>query len=242
MFIRLLVTFFLLCVTVQSAVTSSSKSPSPNAAILPKQAASFDQLELNDGTATVEGSGEGANLDEYADDDENEQLAKVTATTMSSSTSTTTTTKLPPKKTTNVTKSSDLDANEFDEDYKDDLEDNVDYNEVTTKTSNVSPSSTRPSHAAQPPKTSMRVFFGFLTRPPIAAGILAGSYLLSQGSLLTRSISVLGLAIGILTSVILLICLVQRFNKRQRNHSSYTTGLLYPNHYGYSKTPQEFYA
>ncbi|UJR15189.1 hypothetical protein I4U23_002150 [Adineta vaga] len=116
-----------------------------------------------------------------------------------------------------------LDVNEFDEDYKDDLEDSVDYNEATTKTSSIPLSSTR-SAPVVPQQKPIRVFFSFLTRPPIAAGILAG------------------LAIGILTSVILLICLVQRFNKRQRAHSSYTTGLLYPNHYGYSKSPQEFYA
>jgi len=68
------------------------------------------------------------------------------------------------------------------------------------------------------------MLFSFLTRPPIAAGILAG------------------LAIGIFTSIILLICIIRRYHKREKSHSSYTTGLLYPNQYGYSKSPQEFYA
>jgi len=52
----------------------------------------------------------------------------------------------------------------------------------------------------------------------------------------------IGLAIGIFTSVILLICIIRRYHKREKSHSSYTTGLLYPNQYGYAKSPQEFYA
>lgn len=180
MLVRLLVTFGLLFVSVHSAVTSSPKSSPSNAAILPKQAVSFE----HDEAVTVEGSGEGANLDEYADDDENEQLSKVTATTMRiSSTSTTTTTtkkttttmRAAEKKPTNGSKSTDLDANEFDEDYKDDLEDNVDYNEVTSAASSPSTTSTRPSPVPPRHNTPVRLFFGFLTRPPIAAGILAGS-------------------------------------------------------------------
>lgn len=52
----------------------------------------------------------------------------------------------------------------------------------------------------------------------------------------------IGLIVGILTSIILLICIIQRYHKREKSHSSYTTGLLYPHQYGYSKAPQEFYA
>ncbi|CAF0975435.1 unnamed protein product [Adineta ricciae] len=219
-----LITSFLLFVTVQSAVFSNSARQSTStAAILPKQALAFDQYDLHDGTSTAEGSGDGANLDEYADDDEDEQLSKVTASTSTIRTTMTTTTKRSEMKTANSTKMMDLGANEFDDDYKDDIEDSIDYNEATTKITNVPLTTTR-SEPAIPPQKPLRLFFNFLTRPPIAAGILAG------------------LAIGILSSVVLLICLVQRFNKRQRTHSSYTTGLLYPSHYGYSKSPQEFYA
>ncbi|CAF0969205.1 unnamed protein product [Adineta steineri] len=226
MFIKLLaISVLLTIISVQSAVLNNSQSQSPAIVIVPKQASSFDHYDLNDLTTAAEGSGDGAaNLDDYVDEDDDNQLSKVTATTISS-TSTTTTTKRSTTKIQNSTKVLDLDANEFDEDYKDDLDDNVDYNEVTTKSIGIPLSSTRP---LPPPierrPTSLRELFSFLTRPAIAAGILAG------------------LAIGILTSVILLICLVQRFQKRQRSHSSYTTGLLYPNQYGYSKSPQEFYA
>jgi len=229
MFIRLLITSIFFVVVVQSTVTNSSKGqPSASPPILPKQASLDHDYELNDKKTNVEGSGGAASLDDYADEEDDDQLSKITATTMissSSSSTTSTTTKLPEQKKKNEssTKPNDLDSNEFNEDYKDDLEDDVDYNEVTTKITSVSLSSTRPSSTVQH-RTSIRVFFSFLTRPPIAAGILAG------------------LAIGILTSIILLICIVQRFHKRQRTHSSYTTGLLYPNQYGYSKSPQEFYA
>jgi len=139
------------------------------------------------------------------------------------------------KKNESSTLLKDLDTNEFKEDhedYADDLEDDAYYNEPTlaTKIGIASPPPTRPpvSPGRQPPavthRTPVWALFSFLTRPPIAAGILAG------------------LAIGILTSVILLICIVRRFHKREKSHSSYTTGLLYPNQYGYSKSPQEFYA
>jgi len=229
MFIRLLIISIFLVVVVQSTVTNSSKGQSPDTPILPKQASIYDDYDLNDKKTNVEGSGGAANLDEYADEENDDQLSKITATTMSSSSSTTTPTtttiKLPEpiKKNESSTKINDLDTDEFNEDYKDDLEDDVDYNEITTKMTSVTLSSTRSSTVVRP-RTPIRVLFSFLTRPPIAAGILAG------------------LAIGILTSVILLICIVQRFHKRQRTHSSYTTGLLYPNQYGYSKSPQEFYA
>jgi len=177
MFIQLLLTSVLFVVTVQSAVTNSSKIQSPTALVIPKQASPFDDYDLNDkNNNTAEGSGGGINLDDYADEDEDDQLSKVTATTISSTTSTTTTTT---KRTTtkipdgNSTKIADLDANEFDEDYKDDLQDDVDYNEITTKSTSVTLSSTRPSSDVHH-QTPLRVLFSFLTRPPIASGILAG--------------------------------------------------------------------
>lgn len=227
MFIRLLITS-IICIAVvvvaQSTVTNSSKGQLPAGSILPKQALLDEDYDLNDKKFTIEGSGNAASLDEYADEDEDDQLSKITATTMTTiSTSTTTTTTKRPEPKKNSTKSDDFDANEFNEDYNEDLDDNIDYKEITTKLTNAFISTTRPSSTV-PSRTPFRTFFGFLTRPPIAAGILAG------------------LAIGILTSVILLICIIQRLHKRQRTHSSYTTGLLYPNQYGYSKSPQEFYA
>ncbi|CAF0938160.1 unnamed protein product [Rotaria sordida] len=220
---------------------------------------------------TIEGSGGAASLDEYADDDEEEELSKITAniisssstSTISTTTMTTTTTKSTAIKTTTTTTIlltpwmkttfnyeqrneknrtistttlstfSDLDASEFkddNEEYADDLEDDAYYNEftVTNKISTTTYSTTR--YLTPTTRQSLVVnhtapiwiLFKFLTRPPIAAGILA--------------------AIGIFTSVILLICIIQRYHKREKSHSSYTTGLLYPNQYGYSKSPQEFYA
>lgn len=169
--------------------------------------------------------------------------ASTTSTTRRLSTTTTTTTRWmkpndsPKKKNfTTTTPPLDLDGNEFKDDheeYADDLEDDVYYNEPTV-TSKV----TVPSMISTPryPMVTTRspvsvnhtapiwIVLNFLTRPPIAVGILAG------------------LAIGIFTSVILLICIIRRYHKRDKSHSSYTTGLLYPNHYGYSKSPQEFYA
>ncbi|CAF3978995.1 unnamed protein product, partial [Rotaria sp. Silwood1] len=220
----------------------------------------------------IEGSGGAASLDEYADDEEEEELSKVTANIFSSSSSSTTstTTKSTTIKTTttttilltpwmkpklnyeerkekNRTSSStttlstfnDLDASEFkddNEEYADDLEDDAYYNEFTV-TNKISTSTTTKTYLTTrylTPTTRQSlignhtapiwILFKFLTRPPIAAGILVG------------------LAIGIFTSVILLICIIQRYQKREKSHSSYTTGLLYPNQYGYSKSPQEFYA
>ncbi|CAF5179023.1 unnamed protein product, partial [Rotaria magnacalcarata] len=139
--------------------------------------------------------------------------------------------------TTTLATFNDLDASEFKDDqeeYPDELEDDPDYNEFqqTTKTSTTTFSTTRYSipitttrHSSIANHTApIWVLFKFLTRPPIAAGILAG------------------LAIGIFTSVLLLVCIIQRYHKRDKSHSSYSTGLLYPNQYGYSKSPQEFYA
>jgi hypothetical protein len=79
----------------------------------------------------------------------------------------------------------DLDASEFKDDheeYADDLEDDAYYNEPTIS-NKISPSSlsttryppltTRPSLAVNH-TTPIWILFSFLTRPPIAAGILAG--------------------------------------------------------------------
>jgi len=178
MFIRLLITSIFFIAIVQSAVTNSSKGQPPTVTpILPKLASLYDDYDLNDKKTNTEGSGGTANLDEYADEDEENQLSKITATTIMSSTSTTTitTTIILEEKMKNETstKSDDLVTDEFNEDYKDDLEDDIDYNEITTKTTIVSLSSTRPSPVVQH-LTPIRVFFKFLTRPPIAAGILAG--------------------------------------------------------------------
>jgi len=129
----------------------------------------------------------------------------------------------------------DVDASEFKDDheeYADDLEDDSYYNEptITNKVSLPTFSTTRypilttRQSSSTNYTTPIWMLFSFLTRPPIAAGILAG------------------LAIGIFTSIILLICIIRRYHKREKSHSSYTTGLLYPNQYGYSKSPQEFYA
>ncbi|CAF1080256.1 unnamed protein product [Rotaria sordida] len=221
MFIRFLITSIFIIV-VQSTVTNNLKNKSSSTLLSPKQF-SFDDDDdyLNDKKIHSEGSGSSATLDDYADedgdDDDDDQLSKIIT---SSTVSTTTTVKRiitktfeQKKKNENYTKINSFDINEFYDDYKDD----IDYNEPTIKTTTILLSSTiRP--------TSIRIILSFLTRPPIAAGILGG------------------LAIGILTSVILLICIVQNYNKDDRTHSSITTGLLYPNQYGYSKTPQEFYA
>jgi hypothetical protein len=161
----------------------------------------------------------------------------------------------PKKKNVSSTTSStfnDLDANEFKEDheeYADDLEDDAYYNEptVSNKVSMSSFSSTRyPIPSTRQPSTGnlttpIWALFSFLTRPPIAAGILAGKnfYLRKTEEFYLNFV---GLAIGIFTSVILLICIIRRYHKREKSHSSYTTGLLYPNQYGYAKSPQEFYA
>ena len=85
----MVVTSVLLAVTIHSAVTNSSNSQSPTALILPKQASPFDDYDFNDKNNTAEGSGGNINLDDYADDEEDDQLSKITATTIISSTSTT---------------------------------------------------------------------------------------------------------------------------------------------------------
>lgn len=175
MFIRLLISSIFLIVVVQSAVTNSSKGQPPATATLPKSASLYDDYDLTDKKTNGEGSGASASLDEYADEEDDDQLSKITATTISSTTSTTTTKKIPEqkKKIESGTKPNDLDKDEFNEDYNDDLVDDVDYNEVTTKLTSTTLSSTRPSSVVQR-RTPLRALFSFLTRPPIAAGILAG--------------------------------------------------------------------
>ena len=146
----------------------------------------------------------------------------------------------------------DLDASEFKDDpeeYSDDLEDDAYYNEPTIS-NKLSPSSfpptrypmltTRPTSPVNH-TAPIWILFSFLTRPPIAAGILAGKFV-RKDHCRYHKLNILGLAIGILTSIMLLICIIRRYHKREKSHSSYTTGLLYPNQYGYSKSPQEFYA
>ena len=308
MLLRLLVTSNVLLVLVlaQTPATNSSKGQTTVVAILPKQASLYDDYDLNDQKLPgnrVEGSGGAASLDEYADDEEEDQLSKITATLMPSSkpsltttiatppptttttTATTTTammmmtttrrtststTSLPskwskttfnydfPKRRNMTTPSSapfnDLDANEFKEDqeeYADELEDDAYYNEPTVSNKvSVAPIVTSryplaPTRSSLPVNhtTPIWMLFSFLTRPPIAAGILAGKSTPDRSQTLLYSPFVpLGLAIGIFTSIILLICIIRRYHKRDKSHSSYTTGLLYPNHYGYAKSPQEFYA
>jgi hypothetical protein len=228
MFVRLLFTSVYVLIVVQSTITKNLKDKPVSSFTFPKSYPIDDDYDLNDKKFNTEDSGSIAGLDEYIDEDDYDQSPKIISTTMTSSISTTTKRIFikfleQKKKNDNGTKKNYLDTSEFYDDYKDDMEDDAFYNEATIKSTTTSLPSTRSPSVTHRP-ASFRVLVNFLTRPPIAAGILGG------------------LAIGILTSVILLICIVQHFHKRERTHSSYTTGLLYPNQYGYSKTPQEFYA
>lgn len=112
---------------------------------------------------TVEGSG-ATNLDDYEDEDPD--LAKLTAS------STTTTTTIKSIITTNRSKlvEDELSENEFKEDFADDFEEPIDEQETTITTTITT--TTRSSN----PGTSFKTIFSFLTRPPIAAGILVGEY------------------------------------------------------------------
>jgi hypothetical protein len=94
------------------------------------------------------------------------------------------------KNTTSTTTISlnDLDTNEFKEDpdeYADDLEDDAYYNEPTISNKVATPpvlmtrypvTSTRPSILSVNHTAPIWILFSFLTRPPIAAGILAGKF------------------------------------------------------------------
>ena len=132
-----------------------------------------DGLELTKPKTSVEGSG--ASLDDYADEDIEDQLAKITVTTTTKST-TTTKVASSTKTTTRPVGEDDFDANEFKEDYADDLEDETFSRDSTSQTT-LAP--TRSSSTVKHPPHQyipLRVLFGFLTRPPIAAGILVGKY------------------------------------------------------------------
>ncbi|CAF3647630.1 unnamed protein product [Rotaria sp. Silwood1] len=239
MFIRLLITSIFIIIIIQSTLTNNIKDKTSSTFTFPKQYSFDDDIDyINDKKIHNEGNDNNSNLDEYADEDDDDDddnddnpLSKMPTTTTIRTISTTTTTMKhimtkifeQKKKNETNTKKNSLDTNEFYDDYKEDLDDDdIFYNEPTIKMTTISLLSSTRLSTIHP--TSIRGIFNFLTRPPIAAGILGG------------------LAIGILTSVILLICIVQNFNKRDRPHSSITTGLLYPNQYGYSKSPQEFYA
>ena len=152
-----------LVVVVQAAIAKGQVSAQP--------VSPTDGLDLTKPKTSVEGSG--ASLDDYADEDIDDQLAKITATT---TTTTTTTTKaaVSTKTTTRPMGEDDFDANEFKEDYVDDLEDET-FSRDTTSQTTLAP--IRPSSTAKHPPRQyipLRVLFGFLTRPPIAAGILVG--------------------------------------------------------------------
>lgn len=178
MFVQLLLTSTFCLLVVQSAITNSSKGQlSTSSPILAKQAILDEDYDLNDKKLTDEGSGDHANLDEYADEeDDDEQLSKVTATTTtirttSTTIKTTTTVKIPEQKKKNDTH---MESDEFSEDYHDDLENDIDYNEITTRVTVLPTTSTRLTPAITT-RTPLRVLFSFFTRPPIAAGILTGS-------------------------------------------------------------------
>lgn len=183
MFIRLLISSIFFIVLVHSEVTNSSKgqiSAVTTNPILPKSGSQYDDYDFNDKKSNGEGSGSSANLDDYADE-EDDQLSKITASTTVSTSTTTITRTTTTKKITSSTKKTDLDVDEFSEDYKDDVADDVDYNEVSTKITTTSTpvlSTTRSSSSTGQRRSPIRVFFSFLTRPPIAAGILAGSLII----------------------------------------------------------------
>lgn len=165
-----------LLIIVQSIEINSSKGQTSTLPILAKQASNDEDYDLTERKGQIEGSGVTASLDDYADEEIDEQLSQITASTLTSTIRSTTTTKsLEQKVNTTRIKFDDLDANEFNEDYKDDLEDAVDYNELTTKMESTITSTTRSTATVQH-RTSLRVLFAFLTRPPIAAGILAGLF------------------------------------------------------------------
>lgn len=225
MFVQCLLICSFLLVVIQPAMTTLP---------LPSQSALIDKIPSNDQKTAVEGSG--VSLDDYEDEDD--QLAKVTATTTLATTKRTTI--VSSTKGGNATNNDELDENEFKEDFSDDLEDVAYDHELTSSDSTASSTSTTRVSITVSPLSPVRAFFSFLTRPPIAAGILVGECAEESPNLC--QLSVLGLSIGILISVVLLICIVRRLQKREKSPSSFTAGLLYPNRYGYSKSPQEFYA
>ena len=109
-------------------------------------------------TEIVEGSG--VSLDDYEDDDD--ALAKITATTVTT-------------KTLTSTNASDLQDEEFKDDFADDFEENS-YDETLSPPSTLSTPLNPAMISSTPLPTKFRAFFNFLARPPIAAGILVGTF------------------------------------------------------------------
>lgn len=174
MFIPLLIINIFLCIIVQCAPINTLKEKPTPSLTFPKQYSND-----YDGNLNIEGSGSHANLDEYPDEDDDDDdgyLSKLTSTT--TSTRVTTTKRVIPKFAVQkkiIESIDDVDSNEFDDDYKEDLEEDTIYNEVATKVTTTSPSSTNSLNVTRRP-ASIRGFLSFLSRPPIAAGILGGSY------------------------------------------------------------------
>lgn len=244
---RLLLISIFLLIVIQYAVTDTVKIK-PASIFKPQQQSTFidddDYSNDDNKNLNIEDSSSIANLDEYNDedddDDNDEDLIKLTSTTVSTTTKRSLSKLLDLKQKYDSTKKpTDAGDKEFDDDYND-LDDDVSYDETTTKGTTArltTKSTTMVTHR----QSSLRLFLTYLSRPPVAAGILAGKIFNHKISLLIK-ISFLGLSIGIIVSVVLLICIIKHFQNRERTHSSFTAGLLYPNQYGYMKTPQEFYA
>ncbi|CAF0805005.1 unnamed protein product [Didymodactylos carnosus] len=224
--------FYFLCVFVYYPLNALQNQTNHKKQNLVKQAQLYDRADdsnnkfdagqlilANDGNInSVEGSGQegSSNLDEDYEDDET--LFKTTTvsrnrynlTTTAVKISSTTTNKWTKSTMKTVNNSNDGDDEFKEEDYDDQdhsEDDEADYYEgektLSSKmstTSYIMKTTTSNNHVVH--HTPIWVLFSFLTRPPIAAGILCG----------------------------------------EKSFSSYTTGLLYPNQYGYSKSPQEFYA
>ena len=181
MFSRLLSISIFVVVTVQSAIANNLKGQDPLAFTFPKQYSFYDDYYLNDRRYNGEGSGIYAGLDEYFDDDEYDQLLNMinntTTSTGSSSIGSMTikhmVTKLPyyGKNNESTTKYNYADVNEFYEDY---LEDDIYYQEDVLTKGTSTPLSTISTSTVVPHRSPIRILFSFLTRPPIAIGILVG--------------------------------------------------------------------
>jgi hypothetical protein len=183
MFCLWFVIFCCLIVVLQSA-TIDTLGKRTTHSTLPSKDSFVNKINANDLKSTGEGSG--ANLDDY--DDEDEQLVKITTTTILSSTKhvLTTVTSMrsstikPAKKNISSNMNYDLDDNEFKDDFSDDLEESA-YDHDLTSLENA-PLFSSTSYSTTITKipanivsqSSIRTFFRFLSRPPIAAGILVG--------------------------------------------------------------------
>ena len=110
-------------------------------------------------TEIVEGSG--VSLDDYEDEDD--PLAKITATTTVTA------------KTLLSTNASELQDEEFKDDFVDDFEENS-YDETLSTPSTLSTPLNPAMISSTPLPTKFRAFFNFLARPPIAAAILVGTF------------------------------------------------------------------